>query len=93
MFLGLYIRRVFEACFSYKFVHHIKFYRLKRVNHTYFPEHLIKLKLVSAMLAFFLQAKEFAGALGWSLTSSEVEELRRLASKVAPVTGFPVESF
>ncbi|MCO5550158.1 hypothetical protein L7F22_003640 [Adiantum nelumboides] len=39
------------------------------------------------------QAKEFAGALGWTLTSSEVDELSRLASKVAPVTGFPVESF
>lgn len=39
------------------------------------------------------QATEFAGALGWSLTSNEVEELRQLASKVAPVTGFPVESF
>ncbi|MCO5573366.1 hypothetical protein L7F22_027135 [Adiantum nelumboides] len=39
------------------------------------------------------QAKEFAGALGWTLTSSEVDELSRLASKVAPVTGFPAESF
>lgn len=39
------------------------------------------------------QAKEFAGALGWALTISEVDELRNLASKVVPVTGFPVESF
>ncbi|KAI5066913.1 hypothetical protein GOP47_0017441 [Adiantum capillus-veneris] len=39
------------------------------------------------------QAKEFAGALGWTLTSSEVDELRRLASKLDPITGFPAESF
>ncbi|CAM6085597.1 unnamed protein product [Calypogeia fissa] len=37
------------------------------------------------------QAKEFAGALGWNLTDSEVEELRGLASNVSPVTGFPAE--
>ncbi|KAL2608259.1 hypothetical protein R1flu_026832 [Riccia fluitans] len=37
------------------------------------------------------QAKEFAGALGWSLSESEVEELRDLAKKVKPVTGFPAE--
>ncbi|KAI7735739.1 hypothetical protein M8C21_015396 [Ambrosia artemisiifolia] len=37
------------------------------------------------------QAKEFGGALGWSLTSDEVNELRELASKSKPVVGFPVE--
>ncbi|KAI7735736.1 hypothetical protein M8C21_015393 [Ambrosia artemisiifolia] len=37
------------------------------------------------------QAKEFGGALGWSLTSDEVNELRELASKSKPVIGFPVE--
>ncbi|KAL3676109.1 hypothetical protein R1sor_026057 [Riccia sorocarpa] len=37
------------------------------------------------------QAKEFAGALGWSLSGSEVEELRDLAGRVKPVTGFPAE--
>jgi aryl-alcohol dehydrogenase-like predicted oxidoreductase len=37
------------------------------------------------------QASEFAGALGWSLTDQEVEELRSLAREVKPVMGFPVE--
>lgn len=37
------------------------------------------------------QAKEFAGALGWKLTDSEVVELRSLASNIPPVTGFPAE--
>lgn len=37
------------------------------------------------------QAKEFGGALGWRLTSDEVDELRDLASKSKPVIGFPVE--
>lgn len=37
------------------------------------------------------QAKEFAGALGWSLTGEEVEELRSMAREVKPVIGFPVE--
>lgn len=37
------------------------------------------------------QASEFAGALGWSLTEQEVEELRSLAREVKPVMGFPVE--
>ena len=37
------------------------------------------------------QASEFAGALGWSLTEQEVEELRSLARDVKPVMGFPVE--
>ncbi|KAF8079900.1 hypothetical protein N665_0994s0025 [Sinapis alba] len=37
------------------------------------------------------QAKEFAGAIGWSLTDDEVAELRSLASEVNPVVGFPVE--
>ncbi|KAJ8749270.1 hypothetical protein K2173_018750 [Erythroxylum novogranatense] len=37
------------------------------------------------------QAKEFAGALGWRLTSEEVKELRSLASEIPPVVGFPVE--
>ncbi|GJN24486.1 hypothetical protein PR202_gb12228 [Eleusine coracana subsp. coracana] len=37
------------------------------------------------------QAREFAGALGWSLTDQEVEELRSMAREVKPVIGFPVE--
>ncbi|CAL5091509.1 unnamed protein product [Urochloa decumbens] len=37
------------------------------------------------------QAREFAGALGWSLTASEVEELRSMAREIKPVIGFPVE--
>lgn len=37
------------------------------------------------------QAKEFAGAIGWSLTDNEVSELRTLASEIKPVIGFPVE--
>ncbi|CAO1948799.1 unnamed protein product [Urochloa humidicola] len=37
------------------------------------------------------QAREFAGALGWSLTDSEVEELRSMAREIKPVIGFPVE--
>ncbi|CAF2261276.1 BnaA08g28720D [Brassica napus] len=37
------------------------------------------------------QAKEFAGAIGWSLTDDEVAELRSLASEINPVVGFPVE--
>ncbi|TKW30399.1 hypothetical protein SEVIR_2G034100v4 [Setaria viridis] len=37
------------------------------------------------------QAREFAGALGWSLTGEEVEELRSMARQVKPVIGFPVE--
>jgi len=37
------------------------------------------------------QAKEFAGAIGWSLTDNEVSELRSLASEIKPVVGFPVE--
>ena len=37
------------------------------------------------------QAREFAGALGWSLTGDEVEELRSMAHQVKPVIGFPVE--
>lgn len=37
------------------------------------------------------QAREFAGALGWTLTEEEVKELRAIASKVRPVQGFPVE--
>lgn len=37
------------------------------------------------------QAKEFAGALGWRLTSDEITELRSMASKIQPVIGFPVE--
>ncbi|KAK1283814.1 putative oxidoreductase [Acorus calamus] len=37
------------------------------------------------------QATEFVGALGWSLTEQEVEELRSLASETKPVIGFPVE--
>nr|XP_043621896.1 uncharacterized oxidoreductase At1g06690, chloroplastic isoform X2 [Erigeron canadensis] len=37
------------------------------------------------------QAKEFGGALGWTLSSDEVNELRELASKSKSVMGFPVE--
>ncbi|VVA90214.1 unnamed protein product [Arabis nemorensis] len=37
------------------------------------------------------QAKEFAGAIGWSLTDDEVSELRSMASEINPVVGFPVE--
>ncbi|KAK4484319.1 hypothetical protein RD792_006896, partial [Penstemon davidsonii] len=37
------------------------------------------------------QATEFSGAVGWSLTTEEVEELRSLASEIKPVIGFPVE--
>lgn len=37
------------------------------------------------------QAQEFGGALGWRLTSDEVNELRGLASKSKPTIGFPVE--
>ncbi|KAL6647819.1 hypothetical protein ACP70R_015256 [Stipagrostis hirtigluma subsp. patula] len=37
------------------------------------------------------QAREFGGALGWSLTADEVEELRSMAREVKPVIGFPVE--
>ncbi|KAJ6709072.1 hypothetical protein OIU74_010221 [Salix koriyanagi] len=37
------------------------------------------------------QAEEFAGALGWRLTSDEIDELRSLALEVKPVIGFPVE--
>uniref|UniRef100_A0A2P2L827 Putative oxidoreductase At1g06690ic isoform X1 n=1 Tax=Rhizophora mucronata TaxID=61149 RepID=A0A2P2L827_RHIMU len=37
------------------------------------------------------QAKEFVGALGWSLSNEEINELRSLASEINPVVGFPVE--
>ncbi|GFS41294.1 NAD(P)-linked oxidoreductase superfamily protein [Actinidia rufa] len=37
------------------------------------------------------QAKEFAGALSWRLTTEEIDELRSLASETKPVIGFPVE--
>uniref|UniRef100_A0A0D6QV87 NADP-dependent oxidoreductase domain-containing protein n=1 Tax=Araucaria cunninghamii TaxID=56994 RepID=A0A0D6QV87_ARACU len=37
------------------------------------------------------QAKEFAGALGWTLTEDEVKELRETALKLRSVVGFPVE--
>ena len=37
------------------------------------------------------QAEEFAGALGWRLTSDEINELRSLALEIKPVVGFPVE--
>lgn len=37
------------------------------------------------------QAAEFAGALGWSLSKDEVEELRSMAKQIRPITGFPVE--
>eukprot|EP00897_Mesotaenium_endlicherianum_P005193 jgi/Mesen1/4701/ME000241S03734 len=38
------------------------------------------------------QAQEFAGALGWSLSADEIEELRDIAKRVPPVQGFPVEA-
>lgn len=37
------------------------------------------------------QAIEFAGALGWRISSEEINELRSLASEIKPVIGFPVE--
>lgn len=37
------------------------------------------------------QAAEFVGALGWTLSDQEVQELRSLASQIKPVIGFPVE--
>ncbi|KAL2482184.1 putative oxidoreductase [Forsythia ovata] len=37
------------------------------------------------------QAKEFAGALGWRLSTEEIDELRSMASEIKPVIGFPVE--
>ncbi|XP_078162713.1 NAD(P)-linked oxidoreductase superfamily protein [Carex rostrata] len=37
------------------------------------------------------QASEFAGAVGWSLTETEIEELRSLASEIGSLVGFPVE--
>lgn len=37
------------------------------------------------------QAEEFAGALGWRLTSDEINELRSLALEIKPVISFPVE--
>lgn len=37
------------------------------------------------------QAKEFAGALGWRLTSEEIDELRSMALEIQSVIGFPVE--
>ncbi|XP_051126355.1 uncharacterized oxidoreductase At1g06690, chloroplastic [Andrographis paniculata] len=37
------------------------------------------------------QAQEFAGAVGWKLSTEEVEELRAMASDIKPVIGFPVE--
>ena len=40
-----------------------------------------------------MQANEFAGALGWSLTADEERELHTLSKKVQPVRGFPVEAF
>ena len=36
------------------------------------------------------QAKEFAGALGWSLTGDEVEELRTLAREIKGIK-MPIE--
>eukprot|EP00475_Leptophrys_vorax_P033038 TRINITY_DN51637_c0_g2_i1.p1 TRINITY_DN51637_c0_g2~~TRINITY_DN51637_c0_g2_i1.p1 ORF type:complete len:428 (+),score=-16.62 TRINITY_DN51637_c0_g2_i1:67-1284(+) len=39
------------------------------------------------------QASEFAGALGWSLSADEAEELRQLAAKVPQIQGFPAENF
>ncbi|XP_022885878.1 uncharacterized oxidoreductase At1g06690, chloroplastic isoform X1 [Olea europaea var. sylvestris] len=39
------------------------------------------------------QATEFAGALGWRLSTEEIDELRSMASEIKPVTGFPVEKF
>jgi len=40
-----------------------------------------------------VQAEEFAGALGWSLSEDDERELHYLARKVKPVVGFPAESF
>lgn len=37
------------------------------------------------------QAKEFEGAISWTLSDDEVAELRSLASEIKPVIGFPVE--
>ncbi|KAF2302234.1 hypothetical protein GH714_033828 [Hevea brasiliensis] len=37
------------------------------------------------------QAKEFVGALGWRLTSEEINELRSMALEIQPVIGFPAE--
>ncbi|XP_050229760.1 uncharacterized oxidoreductase At1g06690, chloroplastic [Mercurialis annua] len=37
------------------------------------------------------QAMEFAGALGWSLSNEEINELRSMAKDIKPVVGFPVE--
>ncbi|CAN0863320.1 Uncharacterized oxidoreductase At1g06690, chloroplastic [Linum grandiflorum] len=37
------------------------------------------------------QASEFAGALGWRLSTEEIDELRSMASELTPVAGFPVE--
>jgi hypothetical protein len=42
---------------------------------------------------FVVQAQEFAGALGWSLSEDDERELHYLATKVKPVVGFPAESF
>jgi len=39
-----------------------------------------------------MQANEFAGALGWSLTTDEERELHTLSKRVPPVRGFPVEA-
>eukprot|EP00850_Spirogloea_muscicola_P009142 SM000050S17067 [mRNA] locus=s50:654482:658558:- [translate_table: standard] len=39
------------------------------------------------------QAEEFAGALNWSLTKEESDELRRLAGMVPRIQGFPVEAW
>lgn len=40
-----------------------------------------------------MQANEFAGALGWSLTADEERELHTLSKRVQPVRGFPAEAF
>ncbi|KAK9691350.1 hypothetical protein RND81_09G191300 [Saponaria officinalis] len=37
------------------------------------------------------QAAEFVGALGWRLSSDEIDELRSMAKQVKPIIGFPVE--
>ncbi|CAN1190424.1 Uncharacterized oxidoreductase At1g06690, chloroplastic [Linum perenne] len=37
------------------------------------------------------QASEFAGAVGWKLSTEEIDELRSMASEFSPVVGFPVE--
>lgn len=42
---------------------------------------------------WFMQANEFAGALGWSLTADEEQELHTLSKRVQPVRGFPAEAF